>query len=767
MTTAAPEPAIAETAQTTATTPITAPAAPSEVELTIGGMTCASCAARVEKKLNRMDGVTATVNFATEKAKVSYPVGVQVADLIATVVKTGYTAEEPPPPRLETPERAADAVGADEDPELASLRERLVVSALLALPIVLMSMVPALQFDNWQWLSLTLAAPVVVWGALPFHRAAFTNARHGAATMDTLVSVGTLAAFGWSLWALFWGHAGMPGMRHGFDLTVSRTEGSSTIYLEVAAGVVAFILLGRYLEARSKRRAGAALRALMELGAKDVAVLRDGREVRIPVARMATGDRFVVRPGEKIATDGTVVEGSSAVDAAMLTGESVPVDVTVGSGVTGATVNAGGRLVVEATRVGADTQLARMARLVEDAQNGKAEVQRLADRISGIFVPVVLVIALGTFGVWLGVTGDTVAAFTAAVAVLIIACPCALGLATPTALMVGTGRGAQLGILIKGPEVLESTRRVDTVVLDKTGTVTTGRMTLREVYVVADTDEKEVLRLAGALEHASEHPVARAIAAGAQERTGDLPPVEHFENVPGLGVRGRVEGHDIQVGRLHEGELPEALARAKAEAQTEGRTAVVVTRDGVALGVVTVADAIKETSAEAVRALRGLGLTPVLLTGDNQAVARSVARAVGIDPGDVIAEVLPEDKVAVVKRLQSEGRTVAMVGDGVNDAAALATADLGLAMGTGTDAAIEASDLTLVRGDLRVAADAIRLSRKTLSTIKGNLVWAFGYNVAALPLAAAGLLNPMIAGAAMAFSSVFVVTNSLRLRTFS
>ncbi|SOE74839.1 Cu+-exporting ATPase [Streptomyces sp. OV198] len=767
MTTAAPEPAIAETAQTTATTPATATAAPSEVELTIGGMTCASCAARVEKKLNRMDGVTATVNFATEKAKVSYPVGVQVADLIATVVKTGYTAEEPPPPRLETPERATDAAGVEADPELVSLRQRLVVSALLALPVVLMSMVPALQFDNWQWLSLTLTAPVVVWGALPFHRAAFTNARHGAATMDTLVSVGTLAAFGWSLWALFWGHAGMPGMRHGFDLTVSRTEGSSTIYLEVAAGVVAFILLGRYLEARSKRQAGAALRALMELGAKDVAVLRDGREVRIPIARMATGDRFVVRPGEKIATDGTVVEGSSAVDAAMLTGESVPVDVTVGSGVTGATVNAGGRLVVEATRVGADTQLARMARLVEDAQNGKAEVQRLADRISGIFVPVVLAIALGTFGVWLGVTGDTVAAFTAAVAVLIIACPCALGLATPTALMVGTGRGAQLGILIKGPEVLESTRRVDTVVLDKTGTVTTGRMTLREVYVVADTDEKELLRLAGALEHASEHPVARAIAAGAQERTGALPPVEHFENVPGLGVRGRVEGHDVQVGRLHEGELPEALARAKAEAQTEGRTAVVVTRDGVALGVVTVADAIKETSAEAVRALRGLGLTPVLLTGDNRAVARSVAHAVGIDPGDVIAEVLPEDKVAVVKRLQSEGRTVAMVGDGVNDAAALATADLGLAMGTGTDAAIEASDLTLVRGDLRVAADAIRLSRKTLSTIKGNLVWAFGYNVAALPLAAAGLLNPMIAGAAMAFSSVFVVTNSLRLRTFS
>ncbi|MFJ2394988.1 heavy metal translocating P-type ATPase [Streptomyces sp. NPDC087843] len=730
----------------------------------IGGMTCASCAARVEKKLNRMDGVTATVNYATEKAKVVYPVGVQVADLIATVVKTGYTAEEPPPPPTATPEPAATAA---EDPELASLRERLVVSALLALPVVLMSMVPALQFDNWQWLSLTLAAPVVVWGALPFHRAAFTNARHGAATMDTLVSVGTLAAFGWSLWALFGGDAGMPGMRHGFDLTVSRTDGSSTIYLEVAAGVVAFILLGRYLEARSKRRAGAALRALMELGARDVAVLRDGREVRVPVERLTAGDRFVVRPGEKIATDGTVVEGASAVDASMLTGESVPVDVTVGSAVTGATVNAGGRLVVEATRVGADTQLARMARLVEDAQNGKAGVQRLADRISGVFVPVVLLIALGTFAVWLGVTGDTAAAFTAAVAVLIIACPCALGLATPTALMVGTGRGAQLGILIRGPEVLESTRRVDTVVLDKTGTVTTGRMTLREVYVTADGDEKELLRLAGALEHASEHPVARAIAAGAQERAGALPAVQDFESAPGLGVRGRVEGHDVRVGRLDQGPLPEELARAKAGAEADGRTAVVVTRDGVALGVLTVADTVKETSAQAVRELRALGLTPVLLTGDNRAVAESVARAVGIDPGDVVAEVLPQDKVDVVRRLQGEGRTVAMVGDGVNDAAALATADLGLAMGTGTDAAIEASDLTLVRGDLRVAADAIRLSRRTLSTIRGNLVWAFAYNVAALPLAAAGLLNPMIAGAAMAFSSVFVVTNSLRLRTFS
>ncbi|MBG0855132.1 cadmium-translocating P-type ATPase [Streptomyces spinoverrucosus] len=729
----------------------------SEVELLIGGMTCAACAARVEKKLNRMDGVSATVNYATEKARVTYPAGIEVADLIDTVVKTGYTAEEPVPPRPEPEQTPA------RDPELAALRQRLIVSALLAAPVVLLAMVPALQFDNWQWLSLTLAAPVVVWGGLPFHKAAWTNARHAAATMDTLVSVGTLAAFGWSLWALFFGHAGMPGMRHPFELTVSRTDGASTIYLEVAAGVIAFLLLGRYLEARSKRRAGAALRALMELGAKDVAVLRDGREVRVPVTELAVGDRFVVRPGEKIATDGTVVEGASAVDLSMLTGESVPVDVTAGEAVAGATVNVGGRLVVEATRVGADTQLARMARLVEEAQNGKAEVQRLADRIAGIFVPAVLVLATATFGVWLGATGDTVAAFTAAVAVLIIACPCALGLATPTALMVGTGRGAQLGILIKGPEVLESTRRVDTVVLDKTGTVTTGRMTLQEVYVAEGTDERELLRLAGALEHASEHPVARAVAAGAEGRVGELPAVERFENVPGRGVRGHVAGREVAVGRLFE-ELPEELARARDKAESSGRTAVVVGWDGVARGVLAVADAVKETSAQAVRELRALGLTPVLLTGDNRRVAEAVAETVGID--QVIAEVLPEDKVGVVRRLQAEGRTVAMVGDGVNDAAALATADLGLAMGTGTDAAIEAGDLTLVRGDLRVAADAIRLSRRTLTTIKGNLVWAFGYNVAALPLAAAGLLNPMIAGAAMALSSVFVVTNSLRLRAF-
>ncbi|MBJ7001266.1 cadmium-translocating P-type ATPase [Streptomyces sp. CRPSP2-6A1] len=752
---------IAEQAEQ-ADTPIT-PGTASEVELLIGGMTCASCAARVEKKLNRMDGVSATVNFATEKAKVSYGTGVEVADLIATVVKTGYTAEEPAPPRPEPEAEAPDSAG--QDPELGALRHRLLVSALLALPVVLLAMIPALQFDNWQWLSLTLAAPVVVWGGAPFHRAAWTNARHGAATMDTLVSVGTLAASGWSLWALFFGRAGMTGMHDEFRLTVSRMDGASTIYLEVASGVIALILLGRYLEARSTRRAGAALKALLELGAKDVAVLRDGREVRIPVSALAVGDRFVVRPGEKVATDGTVVEGVSAVDAAMLTGESVPVDVGPGDQVTGATVNAGGRLVVEATRVGADTQLARMAKLVEDAQNGKAEVQRLADRVSAVFVPVVILIALATFGGWLGVTGDAVSAFTAAVAVLIIACPCALGLATPTALMVGTGRGAQLGILIKGPEVLESTRRVDTVVLDKTGTVTTGRMTLQTVYAADGEDEQELLRLAGALEHASEHPVARAVAAGAEERVGALPTVEHFENVPGRGVRGRVDGREVAVGRLYD-DVPEELARAAAEAEQEGRTAVLAGWDGRARGVLAVADAIKETSAEAIRELRALGLTPVLLTGDNRTVAESVARAVGIDAAHVYAEVLPEDKVDVVRRLRAEGRAVAMVGDGVNDAAALATADLGLAMGTGTDAAIEAGDLTLVRGDLRTAADAIRLSRRTLATIKGNLVWAFGYNVAALPLAAAGLLNPMIAGAAMAFSSVFVVTNSLRLRRF-
>ncbi|MFD5233328.1 heavy metal translocating P-type ATPase [Streptomyces qaidamensis] len=734
-----------------------------EVELAIGGMTCASCAARVEKKLNRMDGVTATVNYATEKAKVSYSGGVSVADLIAAVEATGYTAQEPAPPAEQTGE-------ATETDELRPLRERLVTAVVLSVPVVAMAMIPALQFAYWQWLSLTLAAPVVTYAAWPFHKAAFTNARHGAATMDTLISVGTSAAFLWSLWALFFGTAGTPGMTHPFELTIERTDGAGNIYLEAAAGVTAFILAGRYFEARAKRKAGAALRALLELGAKDVTVLRDGgREETVPVTDLKAGDRFLVRPGEKIATDGTVVEGSSAVDASMLTGESVPVEVGSGDPVTGATISVGGRLVVRATRVGTDTQLARMARLVEDAQNGKAAAQRLADRISAVFVPVVIALALGTLGFWLGNGVGLTAAFTAAVAVLVIACPCALGLATPTALMVGTGRGAQLGILIKGPEVLESTRRVDTVILDKTGTVTTGRMALLAVHTADGTDEAEVLRLAGALEHSSEHPIARAVADGALEKLGELPAPEDFTNVPGLGVQGVVEGHAVLVGRERlladwAMGLPEELARARVAAEEAGRTAIAVAWDGEARAVLEVADAVKDTSAEAVGRLRALGLTPILLTGDNEAVARSVAREVGIE--EVIAEVLPQDKVDVVKRLQAEGRSVAMVGDGVNDAAALAQADLGLAMGTGTDAAIEAGDLTLVRGDLRAAADAIRLARRTLGTIRSNLFWAFAYNVAALPLAAAGLLTPMIAGAAMAFSSVFVVGNSLRLRTF-
>ncbi|MDQ1010019.1 Cu+-exporting ATPase [Streptomyces sp. V4I23] len=736
-----------------------------EVELAIGGMTCASCAARIEKKLNRMDGVEATVNYATEKAKVTFADGTEVADLIVTVEATGYTAHEPAPPRV-TPEESGEAPESD---ALAPLRQRLITAVVLSVPVIAMAMVPALQIEYWQWLSLTLAAPVVTYAAWPFHRAAFTNARHGAATMDTLISVGTSAAFLWSLWALFFGTAGTPGMTHPFELTIGRSDGAGNIYLEAAAGVTAFILAGRYFEARSKRKAGAALKALLELGAKEVTVLRGGREETIPTAGLQVGDRFLVRPGEKIATDGTVVEGASAVDASMLTGESVPVEVTVGDGVTGATLNAGGRLVVEATRVGADTQLARMAKLVEDAQNGKAAAQRLADRISAVFVPVVIGLALATLGFWLGNGAGWTAAFTAAVAVLIIACPCALGLATPTALMVGTGRGAQLGILIKGPEVLETTRKVDTIVLDKTGTVTTGRMTLLTVHTAGTTTETEVLRLAGALEHASEHPIAQAVATGALDQVGPLPTPEDFANIPGLGVQGIVDGHAVLVGRtklLAEWamELPADLARAQHEAEAAGRTAIAVAWDGEARAVLEVADAVKDTSAEAIRRLRALGLTPILLTGDNKAVAETVAKEVGID--EVVAEVMPEDKVNVVKRLQAEGRSVAMVGDGVNDAAALAQADLGLAMGTGTDAAIEAGDLTLVRGDLNAAADAIRLSRKTLGTIKSNLFWAFAYNVAALPLAAAGLLNPMIAGAAMAFSSVFVVGNSLRLRSF-
>jgi Cu+-exporting ATPase len=742
------------------------------LELPIEGMTCSSCAGRVEKSLNQLDGVEATVNFATERATVSFdPERVATEELVGAVERVGYAASLPAAGEGEQDAPAEDSA--------ADLRRRLLISAALSLPVLLLAMIEPLQFRNWQWLSLLLATPVVLWGGWPFHRAAWQNLRHGAATMDTLISLGTLAALGWSLYALFIGEAGEPGMKMPFELISERGAGADEIYLEVAAVVTTFILAGRYFEARAKRRAGAALEALLDLGAKEVAVLdADGNERRVAIEELAAGDRFVVRPGEKVATDGVVESGSSAVDQSLVTGESVPVEVGPGEEIIGATINVGGRLIVRATRVGEETALAQIARLVTAAQSGKAPVQRLADRVSGVFVPVVIALAVGTLGFWLGNGAGATFAFTAAVAVLIIACPCALGLATPTALLVGTGRGAQLGLLIKGPEVLESTQEIDTVVVDKTGTVTSGEMAVAAVHAAPGVDEGEVLRMAGAVEDASEHPIAAAIAARAKEEFVLLPAVADFASEPGIGVRGLVQEREVVIGRASEAmsrlfgiaeqtrhSLPAQLESARREAEARGQTAVAVGWDGEVRGLVVVADTVKPSSREAIAQLRELELKPVLLTGDNEATARAVAAEVGIE--EVIAEVLPAEKAAEVARLQSEGRTVAMVGDGVNDAPALARADLGLAIGTGADVAIEASDITLVSGDPRAIADAIRLSRRTLATIKGNLFWAFAYNVAALPLAAAGFLNPLIAGAAMALSSVFVVTNSLRLRGFS
>ncbi|MBF4639175.1 heavy metal translocating P-type ATPase [Clavibacter michiganensis] len=788
------------------------------VDLDVQGMTCASCAMRIERKLGRMPGVEAAVNYATHRARVQLPTGTSVEDAIRTIERTGYRASEragwgsapadgvsgsaaaaaaaasasaerapvavaAPPVRPDAPAAAPDPAPAPapEDPpardavaarrpdadELA-LRQRLVVSAALTVPVFLMAMVPALQFPNWQWLSLALAAPVAVWGAWPFHRSAAVSARHGGVGMDTLVSIGVAAAFLWSLYALFLGDAGRPGMRMTLSLVTEPGGGSGDVYLEVAAAVTVFLLGGRYLEARAARASGAALAALLDLAAKDVAVVRDGVEARIPIRDLRAGEEFVVRPGERIATDGVVVDGSSAVDRSLLTGESLPVEVGPGDDVTGATLNAGGRLLVRATRVGEETRLARMAALVEEAQTGKARIQRLADRVSAVFVPVVLVLAVGTLVGWLLLGFPPEAAFTAAVATLIIACPCALGLATPTALLVGTGRGAQLGILITGPEVLESTRRIDTVLLDKTGTVTTGVMSLVRAVAAAGVDADELVRVAAALEARSEHPVARAVveAAGA----GSVPAVKGFVATAGLGVHGVVDGRAVAVGRpswLAEqwaAEPDASLAEALRGAEAEGSTVIAVAWDGAVRGILAVADTVKPTSAEAIRRIRALGLRPVLLTGDTAGAAHRVAAEVGID--EVIAGVLPEGKLDAVRRLQAEGRVVAMVGDGVNDAAALAQADLGIAMGTGTDAAIEAGDITIVRGDLVLVADAVRLARRTLGTIRGNLFWAFAYNAAAIPVAMAGLLNPLVAGLAMALSSVFVVTNSLRLRSF-
>jgi Cu+-exporting ATPase len=738
-----------------------------DVELNIGGMTCASCAMRIERKLNKLDGVDATVNYATEKARVRTESAVDTAALIAAVESAGYSAAVPVPPHAPSVDDPPVA-GSD---ETRALRNRLIVSAALTVPVLLMSVIPVLQFTNWQWLALMLAAPVAVWGAAPFHRAAWVNARHGATTMDTLISVGVLAAFGWSLYALFFGSAGMPGMTMGFSLITEPGGGAGDIYLEVATAVTVFILTGRYIEARAKKESGAALQALLELGAKNAVVLRGGIETRIPVAELAIGDRFVIRPGEKIATDGIIIDGASAVDASMLTGESIPVEVTPGDRVVGATLNVGGRLTVEVTRVGAETELARLGRLVEEAQTGKAEVQRLADRVSSIFVPIVIALAILTFLGWALIGGSLTVAFTAAIATLIVACPCALGLATPTALLVGTGRGSQLGILIRGPHILEQTRKVDTIVLDKTGTVTTGSMSVAALAVVDGTTETELLHAAGSAEHGSEHPIARAIVAAAQHRGISVGGAESFSAAAGAGVQAVVAGSLVLAGRRSWIEndwsisVPESLRTSVTEAEAAGTTAIVVAWDGEVRGFIAVSDTVKTSSAAAIRAFTALRLSPVLLTGDNAGAAQAIAHIVGI--ADVRAGITPAGKLDVIRQLQAQGHVVAMVGDGVNDAAALAAADLGIAMGTGTDAAIAASDITVLSGDLLVVGDSIRLARRTLSIIKGNLFWAFAYNVAAIPIAMLGLLNPLIAGAAMALSSVFVVSNSLRLRRFA
>ncbi|MFX4271698.1 heavy metal translocating P-type ATPase [Propionibacteriaceae bacterium Y1685] len=746
------------------------------VELDVTGMTCASCAARIEKKLNKLDGVEATVNYATEKAAVRYADHVSTDELVSTIEATGYGATVPAPAPTEDTDGDGEPAETESDRHVRELGRRLLVSAVSAVPVIAMAMIPVLQFGGWQWISLMLAWPVLTWAAWPFHRAAWLNLRHGSTTMDTLISLGAGTAFVWSLYALIFGTAGQIGMRHPFEFTLSRGDQLGNIYLEAAVGIVTFILAGRYIEARSKRSAGAALRALLELGAKDVALLRDGREQRVPINELTVGDQFVVRPGEKIATDGVVVSGHSAVDNSTVTGESVPIEVTEGDEVVGATLNTSGRLVVRAVRVGADTQLAQITRLVTEAQQGKAQAQRLADRISGIFVPIVIALAVATAGFWLGTGSGASFAVTSAVAVLIIACPCALGLATPVALMVGTGRGAQLGIVISGPEMLEQTRTINTVLLDKTGTVTTGRMGVVSVQTAQGVDHDQLLAVAGAVESGSEHPIARAITEHAAAR-GELPATDGFTNSAGLGVSATMlingDRVEVRVGRPEHvssddtssnGALPDDLSAALNEARGRGETPIVVGWDNVVRGIVVVADQVKESAADAVADLKSLGLHPVLLTGDHETAARTVAAAVGID--EVIAGVLPADKAAVVRERQAAGERVAMVGDGVNDAAALASADLGVAMGSGTDAAIGASDLTLVRSDLRQVGDGIRLARATLRTIKVNLFWAFAYNVAALPLAMAGLLNPMFAGAAMAFSSVFVVLNSLRLRRF-